>query len=135
MTSSSGFMRTVSFQPSSLGSGGLIVPSQPTRLITCTLNRWKWMAWVSTPLWVIFQICVPSLAAHRRRGVGAVDDLGGRVDVAVGDGGLDGRVGERQLDPQGGVHPSVVQLEELLDGLGLHVLHEIETGDRSRSGA
>ena len=60
MQSSSGFMRTVSFQPSSLGSGGLIAPSQPTRLMTCTLKRWKWMACVSTPLWVIFQICVPS---------------------------------------------------------------------------
>ena len=43
MMSSSGFIRTVSFQPSSLASGGLIVPSQPTRLITCTLNRWKWI--------------------------------------------------------------------------------------------
>ena len=62
MTSSSGFIRTVSFQPSSLGSGGLIAPSQPTRLITCTLNRWKWMAWVSTPLCVIFQIWVPSVS-------------------------------------------------------------------------
>ena len=53
--SSSGFIRTVSFQPSSLVSGGLTAPSQPTRLITCTLNRWKWMKWVSTPLCVIFQ--------------------------------------------------------------------------------
>ena len=46
-----------------------MAPSQPTRLITCTLNRWKWMACVSTPLWVIFQICVPSLAmpTERRR--------------------------------------------------------------------
>ena len=39
--SSSGFIRTVSFQPSSLGSGGFTAPSQPTRLITWTLNRWK----------------------------------------------------------------------------------------------
>ena len=70
MMSSSGFIRTVSFQPSSLGSGGLTTPSQPTRLITCTLNRWKWIEWVSTPLWVIFQIWVPSAAdpdrGHRR---------------------------------------------------------------------
>ncbi len=52
----------VSFQPTSLGSGGLTVPSQPTRLISCTLTRWKWTGWVSTPLWVIFQIWVsPSL--------------------------------------------------------------------------
>ena len=36
--------RTVSFQPSSSASGGLMAPSQPTRLITWTLNRWKWMA-------------------------------------------------------------------------------------------
>ena len=39
-----------------------MAPSQPTRLMTCTLKRWKWMACVSTPLWVIFQICVPSPA-------------------------------------------------------------------------
>ena len=45
----------VSFQPSSLASGG-DVPSQSTRLITCTSNRWKWIGWVSTPLCVIFQI-------------------------------------------------------------------------------
>ncbi len=37
-----------------------MAPSQPTRLITCTLNRWKWIVCVSTPLCVIFQICVPS---------------------------------------------------------------------------
>jgi hypothetical protein len=36
--------------------------SQVTRLITCTSNRWKWIGCVSTPLWVIFQIWVPSAA-------------------------------------------------------------------------
>jgi hypothetical protein len=37
MMSSSGCIFTVSFQPSSFGIGGFTVPSQPTRLITCTL--------------------------------------------------------------------------------------------------
>ena len=63
ITSWPGFMRTVSFQPSSLGSGGRSVPSIATRLITCTLNRWKWMAWVSTPWWSTRQIWVPSFRA------------------------------------------------------------------------
>ena len=62
MVSSSGLMRTVSFQPSSLASGLRMIPSQPTRLITCTSYRWKWIGCVSTPLCVIFQICVPSVA-------------------------------------------------------------------------
>src|SRR6185369_3471360 len=56
MASSSGFILTVSFQPISLSSGGLMAPSQPTRLITWTLKRWKCTGWVSTPLWVIFHI-------------------------------------------------------------------------------
>ena len=34
--------------------------SWPIRLISWALNRWTWMAWVSTPLWKILQICVPS---------------------------------------------------------------------------
>src|SRR5664279_2038841 len=38
IASSSGFILTVSFQPSSLASGGRTAPSQPTRLISCTLN-------------------------------------------------------------------------------------------------
>ena len=36
MVSSSGLTRTVSFQPSSVGSGGMMMLSQVTRLITCT---------------------------------------------------------------------------------------------------
>ena len=36
MVSSSGLTRTVSFQPSSLASGGMMMLSQVTRLITCT---------------------------------------------------------------------------------------------------
>jgi len=55
--SSSGCIRMDSFQPSSSGSGGRMAPSQPTRFTTCRFIRWKWMVWVSTPLWVIFQIC------------------------------------------------------------------------------
>jgi hypothetical protein len=43
MMSSRGFILTVSFHPTSLESGGVICPSQPTRLMTCTLKRWKWM--------------------------------------------------------------------------------------------
>ena len=41
MVSSSGFVLTVSFQPSSLASGGMSMPSQATRLMSCTLYRWK----------------------------------------------------------------------------------------------
>src|SRR5659263_301266 len=60
ITSSSGFIRTVSFQPTSFASGGFTIPSHPTRLINWTLNMCQWMACVSTPLCVIFQIWVPS---------------------------------------------------------------------------
>ena len=62
MVSSSGLTRTVSFQPSSFASGGMMMLSQVTRLRTCTSYRWKWIGCVSTPLCVIFQICVPSSA-------------------------------------------------------------------------
>ena len=62
IVSSSGLTRTVSFQPSSFASGGMMMPSHVTRLITCTSYRWKWIGCVSTPLWVIFQIWVPSAA-------------------------------------------------------------------------
>ena len=61
IVSSSGLTRMVSFQPSSEGSVGMMMLSQVTRLSSCTLNRWKWIGWVSTPLWVIFQIWVPSV--------------------------------------------------------------------------
>ena len=60
IVSSSGLTRTVSFHPSSVGSGGMMMLSQVTRLMTCTLYRWKWSGCVSTPLCVIFQIWVPS---------------------------------------------------------------------------
>ena len=36
--------------------------SQATRFSNCTSYRWKCSGWVSTPLWVIFQIWVPSSA-------------------------------------------------------------------------
>ena len=78
MMSSSGFMRTVSFQPTSFGSGFRIAPSQPTRLMTCTLNRWKWIACVSTPLCVIFQIWVPSPR------LGGAIDADGAMNSVVG---------------------------------------------------
>ena len=58
----SGLMRTVSFQPSSMGSVGMMMLSQVTRFSTCTSYRWKWIGWVSTPLCVIRQIWVPSVA-------------------------------------------------------------------------
>ena len=38
-----------------------MIPSQPTRLMIWTSNRWKWIGWVSTPLCVIFQIWEPSV--------------------------------------------------------------------------
>ena len=74
MVSSSGLTRTVSFQPSSLASGGMMMLSQVTRLSTCTSYRWKWIGCVSTPLWVIFQIWVPSAA--RPIGVTLTSPLG-----------------------------------------------------------
>ncbi len=43
IVSSSGLIRTVSFQPSSDGSVGIMMLSHVTRLSTCTLNRWKWI--------------------------------------------------------------------------------------------
>src|SRR5512137_399824 len=60
MVSSSGATRTVSFQPNSVWSGGMMMLSQVTRLINCTSYRCQWMGCVSTPLWVMRQICVPS---------------------------------------------------------------------------
>ena len=38
----------------------MMMLSQVTRLRICTSYRWKWIGCVSTPLCVIFQICVPS---------------------------------------------------------------------------
>ena len=64
---------------------------------------------------------------------GAVrQDLGGRIDVAQGDGGLEIEVGEGQLHAEGGVHAAVVQLEELLDGLGLQTRRDPVTVLRGR---
>ena len=60
--SSNGFILMVSFQPYSLSCGGLTVPSQPMRLINCTLIMWMCTGCWSTPLCVIFQICTSSLA-------------------------------------------------------------------------
>lgn len=60
--SSRGFILTVSFHQSSLASGAFITHAQSTLFMTCTLNRWKCIAWVSTQLWVIFHICVQSSA-------------------------------------------------------------------------
>jgi hypothetical protein len=62
IVSSSGLILTVSFQPSSSGSGGMMMLSHVTRLITCTFHRCQWIGCVSTPLCVIFQIWVPSSA-------------------------------------------------------------------------
>ena len=61
--SSNGLIRTVSFQPSSLASGGMTMLSHVTRLSTCTSKRWKWIGCVSTPLWVNRQIWLPSLVS------------------------------------------------------------------------
>ena len=36
--------------------------SHVTRLTSCTSYRWKWIGCVSTPLCVMRQICVPSVA-------------------------------------------------------------------------
>src|SRR5512137_837418 len=58
--SSNGLTRTVSFQPSSAGSGAMMLLSHVTRFSSCTSYRWKWIGCVSTPLCVNFQICVPS---------------------------------------------------------------------------
>ncbi len=63
MVSSSGLIRTVSFQPFSFASFGMMMLSHVTRLSTWTSYRWKWIGWVSTPLWVTRQICVPSVAS------------------------------------------------------------------------
>lgn len=84
MVSSSGLTRTVSFQPSSVASGGMMMLSHVTRLSTWTSLRWKCSGWVSTPLWVIFQICVPS-GATAETGVtfrGSVDFVPSRFSVA-----------------------------------------------------
>ena len=52
-------------------------------------------------------------------GLAVLQDFGGGFGVAQGDGGLVVEVRERQLDGEGAVHAAVVQLEELVDGLGL----------------
>ena len=48
-----------------------------------------------------------------------VEDLGDRVDVPCRGWSSGSAVGERQLDAQDGLHPPVVVLEQLLDGLRL----------------
>ena len=84
MMSSSGFIRTVSFQPSSFASGGWIAPSQPTRLITCTLNRWKWIGMgvhaVVRDLPDLRPIAQIADRRHLVLGV-SVEDLGDGIDV------------------------------------------------------
>jgi len=57
-TSSSGFSRSVSFQPTSSVAGGLTVPSQPTRLTSCTSTMLKWIEFDQKPLSTSFQICI-----------------------------------------------------------------------------
>ena len=128
MMSSSGFIRTVSFQPSSLGSGGLTcaVPVDPVdhlHVEQVEVDRVGVHAVVRD---------LPDLGAvgrgpdrgHPRIGV-SVDDLGGRVVVAVGDGRLVAAVGERQLDAEEGGHPARSRSRTALDGLRL------DDGDRS----
>ena len=80
IVSSRGLIRTVSFQPSSVGSGGMMMLSQVTRLISCTSKAWKWIGCVSTPLCVIFQIWVPSVARGDRSHVQVADRKPARVD-------------------------------------------------------
>ena len=85
--------------------------SQATRLSTCTSYRWKWIGCVSTPLWVIFQIWVPSVRRGDRghvqaaRQPGRVQDLGRRVHVGVQDDVLQQRCGARRFEAQVGGHP------------------------------
>ena len=91
IVSSSGLIRTVSFQPSSFASGGMMMLSQVTRLITWTSNRWKWIGWRVHA--VVGDL--PDLGAVGARArsagtltspvgqVGPVDDLRRRVDVRV----------------------------------------------------
>ena len=131
MVSSSGLTRTVSFQPSSVGSGGMMMLSQVTRLSTCTSYRWKWIGCVSTPLWVNFQICVPSV--RRRpigvtsdvvlRQVGGVDELRRRVHERVQDDVLRSRRGRDGLDADVARHPAVLvegrRVHLVVDRLGL----------------
>ena len=120
MVSSSGLMRTVSFQPSSLASGGRMIPSQPTRLRSCTSKRWKWIGCVSTPLCVIFQIWVPSVATEigvtstfALRQSGRVDQLAGRVHVRVQDQVLRRPRHEWHLEAEVAAHAAVVLVEGL----------------------
>ena len=85
MVSWSGLTRTVSFQPSSWGSVAMMLLSQATRLRTWTSYRWKWIGCVSTPLWVIFQIWVPSLATEigvTSMPLGRAGDVASRISVA-----------------------------------------------------
>ena len=126
IVSSSGLTRTVSFQPSSDASGGMMMLSQVTRLRSWTLNRWKWIGWVSTPLWVIFQIWVPSAPELigldvdvALRKVGPVDDLGRRRDVRVEQDVLPGRRRRHCFEAEVGRHPS-----ELVEGGRVHLVVE-----------
>ena len=119
MVSSSGCMRTVSFEPISPGSGAYFAPSQPTRLTSCTSNRWKCTGWLSTPLCVIFQICVPSpRVTDLRADLVRVEDFGGRLGVAEGHRGLHVGVGVGHLRAERGVHPAPGGVELLDDRLG-----------------
>gem|GEM_PF-6624977 len=79
IASSSGFIRIVSFHPTSFAAGAVTAPSQPTRLMSWMSVMCQCMAWVSTPLWVTFQIWVPSF----RLPIGAA----ARVSLTISVGG------------------------------------------------
>ena len=98
--------------------------SQVTRLSTCTSYRWKWIGWVSTPLWVIFQICVPSLPSLMAwtsmspfgRLVPSMTSVG-RRDVRVERDVLPRRGRRYRLEAEVGRHPA-----ELVEGRRVHLV-------------
>ena len=105
VTDSSGSTRTVSFQPSSPGSGGRASPSRRARCRTCTSNPSNVTLCETVPSCVIRQIWVPSPELRRRRLLRHRQVLGGRVD-----GGVRHRRRGRRWPRAGASTPSVAVL-------------------------
>ena len=113
IVSSRGDILTVSFQPSSLASGSLMNPSQPTRLINLYFKQMEMDGMCVHAIMGEF----PDLDLIVRR------DLRGRINVVLESEGCNRGVGERHFQPQLGAHSSVIikgSAHLVVDGLRLH---------------
>ena len=113
-------MRSVSFQPSSPGSGARASPSRCARASTWTLKAPKWMLCDSVPSCVMRHTCVPSPTRGAvARAAPATNSVAGSMAEYGTDGaGAAGR--ERRLHAQRGRLAAVGGVEQLGHHLALH---------------